>query len=75
MDYQLLAEFTDKDDTLEYCQGSIYLVLEYVEHDLTGLIDRQYPFSDTEIKCIMKQLIEVMLHMHSLDIIHRYKRP
>jgi cyclin-dependent kinase 12/13 len=40
------AEFTDreKEDSLEYCQGSIYLVLEYVEHDLTGLIDRQYPY-------------------------------
>ncbi|TMW55980.1 hypothetical protein Poli38472_008628 [Pythium oligandrum] len=65
------TEFTDKEDTLEHCQGSIYLVLEYVEHDLTGLIDRQYPFSDIAIKCIMRQLIEVMHHMHSLDIIHR----
>uniref|UniRef100_K3WI05 Cyclin-dependent kinase 2 homolog n=1 Tax=Globisporangium ultimum (strain ATCC 200006 / CBS 805.95 / DAOM BR144) TaxID=431595 RepID=K3WI05_GLOUD len=65
------AEFTDKDEALDYCHGSIYLVLEYVEHDLTGLIDRQYPFSDIEIKSIMKQLLEVMQHMHSLDIIHR----
>ncbi|GLD94222.1 hypothetical protein PINS_up002833 [Pythium insidiosum] len=65
------AEFTDKEEALEFCQGSIYLVLEYVEHDLTGLIDRQYPFSDIEIKSIMRQLVEVMHHMHSLDIIHR----
>ncbi|KAJ0402910.1 hypothetical protein ATCC90586_006032 [Pythium insidiosum] len=67
----LASEFTDKDEALEYCQGSIYLVLEYVEHDLTGLIDRQYPFTDIEIKSIMRQLVEVMHHMHSLDIIHR----
>lgn len=65
------AEFTDKDEALDYCQGSIYLVLEYVEHDLTGLIDRQYLFDDIEIKSIMKQLVEVMHHMHSLDFIHR----
>ncbi|TYZ61388.1 hypothetical protein PybrP1_002635 [[Pythium] brassicae (nom. inval.)] len=65
------AEFTDKEEALDYCQGSIYLVLEYVEHDLTGLIDRQHPFSDVEIKSIMQQLLEVMRHMHSLDIIHR----
>lgn len=39
-----VAEFTDKEEALDYCQGSIYLVLEYVEHDLTGLIDRQYPY-------------------------------
>jgi cyclin-dependent kinase 12/13 len=38
------AEFTEKDEPLDYCHGSIYLVLEYVEHDLTGLIDRQYPY-------------------------------
>ncbi|DAZ95121.1 TPA: hypothetical protein N0F65_009752 [Lagenidium giganteum] len=62
---------TEKEDQLDYCQGSIYLVLEYVEHDLTGLIDRQYPFTDIEIKCIMKQLLDVMEYMHSIDIIHR----
>jgi cyclin-dependent kinase 12/13 len=40
----LPAEFTDKDEPLDYCHGSIYLVLEYLEHDLTGLIDRQHPY-------------------------------
>ncbi|KAJ8578130.1 hypothetical protein ON010_g1077 [Phytophthora cinnamomi] len=65
------AEFTDKDEPLDYCHGSIYLVLEYLEHDLTGLIDRQHPFDDTEIKCLMKQLLDVMQYMHSIDIIHR----
>nr|CCA15206.1 cyclindependent kinase putative [Albugo laibachii Nc14] len=63
--------FSEKEDVLEYSHGSIYLVLEYVEHDLTGLLDRQYLFSDTEIKCIMHQLLNVMKHMHSIDIIHR----
>ncbi|CEG47103.1 cmgc cdk crk7 protein kinase [Plasmopara halstedii] len=65
------AEFTEKDEPLDYCHGSIYLVLEYLEHDLTGLIDRQHFFDDTEIKCLMKQLLEVMKYMHSIDIIHR----
>ncbi|KAG7400126.1 hypothetical protein PHYBOEH_006834 [Phytophthora boehmeriae] len=65
------AEFTDKDEPLDYCHGSIYLVLEYLEHDLTGLIDRQHPFDDTEIKCLMKQLLDVMAYMHAIDIIHR----
>ncbi|RLN96842.1 hypothetical protein BBJ28_00017957 [Nothophytophthora sp. Chile5] len=66
-----IAEFTDKDEPLDYCHGSIYLVLEYLEHDLTGLIDRQHPFDDTEIKSLMKQLLDVMEYMHSIDIIHR----
>ncbi|KDO34505.1 CMGC/CDK/CRK7 protein kinase [Saprolegnia parasitica CBS 223.65] len=55
----------------DFTTGCIYLVLEYVEHDLTGLIDRQYPFSDVEIKSIMKQLCEVLVAMHGVDIIHR----
>lgn len=65
------AEFTEKDEPLDYCHGSIYLVLEYLEHDLTGLIDRQHFFDDTEIKCVMKQLLDVIKYMHSIDIIHR----
>jgi serine/threonine protein kinase len=28
---------------MDFSCGCIYLVLEYVEHDLTGLLDRQYP--------------------------------
>ncbi|OQS02990.1 cyclin-dependent kinase [Thraustotheca clavata] len=55
----------------DFTTGCIYLVLEYVEHDLTGLLDRQYPFTDVEIKCIMKQLCEVMAVMHADDIVHR----
>ncbi|CAI5701156.1 hypothetical protein KXD40_004266 [Peronospora effusa] len=65
------ADFADKEEPLDYCHGSIYLVLEYLEHDLTGLIDRQHQFDDTEIKCLMKQLLDVMEYMHSIDIIHR----
>ncbi|CAK4078846.1 unnamed protein product [Aphanomyces euteiches] len=56
---------------MDFSCGCIYIVLEYVDHDLTGLLDRQYPFSDIEIKSIMKQLLEVMKSMHAIDIIHR----
>jgi serine/threonine protein kinase len=29
-------------------------------------------FDDTEIKSLMKQLLDVMVYMHSIDIIHRF---
>ncbi|OQR81203.1 cyclin-dependent kinase [Achlya hypogyna] len=73
-------EMEDPDDDIvfekcgpsaDFTTGCIYLVLEYVEHDLTGLLDRQYPFTDVEIKCIMKQLCEVMAVMHASNIVHR----
>ncbi|RHY23912.1 hypothetical protein DYB32_009030 [Aphanomyces invadans] len=41
---------------MDFSCGCIYLVLEYVEHDLTGLLDRQYPHTAQlchirDIKC------------------------
>ncbi|KAF0691977.1 Aste57867_16883 [Aphanomyces stellatus] len=56
---------------MDFSCGCIYIVLEYVEHDLTGLLDRQYPFSDVEIKSIMKQLLDCMKCMHAVDFVHR----
>ncbi|KAF1794440.1 Protein kinase-like domain [Phytophthora cactorum] len=55
------AEFTDKDEPLDYCHGSIYLVLEYLEHDLTGLIDRQHPSTFVPDKPKPKRLREYLM--------------
>ena len=51
--------------------GNLYLVFEYVEHDLGGLIDARYKFTPMEIKVIMKQLFEVLDHLHELKVLHR----
>lgn len=37
----------------------IYVVMEYMEHELKDLMDNtKYSFSQAEIKCLMKQLLE-----------------
>lgn len=37
----------------------IYVVMEYMEHELKDLMDHtKYSFSQSEIKCLMKQLLE-----------------
>lgn len=37
----------------------IYVVMEYMEHELKDLMDNtKYSFSQSEIKCLMKQLLE-----------------
>ena len=51
--------------------GSLYLVFEYVEHDLAGLIDSKHKFSPRAIKCIMKQLFEALEYIHSRNCVHR----
>ena len=38
--------------------GNLYLVFEYVEHDLAGLVDIKHKFQPREIKCIAKQVGE-----------------
>ena len=51
--------------------GNIYLVFEYVDHDLGGLIDAKYSFHPRAIKCIMKQLFEVLDYLSEKKIVHR----
>ncbi|CAL9066836.1 unnamed protein product [Musa banksii] len=51
---------------------SIYLVFEYMEHDLAGLSSSpDINFSEQQIKCYMKQLLSGIEQCHSRGIIHR----
>ncbi|XP_033121938.1 cyclin-dependent kinase 9-like [Anneissia japonica] len=51
---------------------SIYLVFEFCEHDLAGLLsNQQVKFSLAEIKEVMKQLLNGMYYIHSNKILHR----
>ncbi|KAJ1422355.1 kinase-like domain-containing protein [Ochromonadaceae sp. CCMP2298] len=51
--------------------GNLYLVFEYVEHDLGGLIDAKYSFSTREVKCIARQLLDVLDYLSEKKILHR----
>ncbi|KAJ0254499.1 Protein kinase superfamily protein [Hirschfeldia incana] len=52
--------------------GSLYLVFEYMDHDLTGLASTPgIKFSQAQIKCYMKQLMLGLEHCHSCGVLHR----
>ncbi|KAK7271812.1 hypothetical protein RJT34_28020 [Clitoria ternatea] len=52
--------------------NSIYLVFEYMEHDLAGLVSRpEVVFSESQIKCYMRQLLSGLEHCHIHGIMHR----
>ncbi|XP_031500329.1 probable serine/threonine-protein kinase At1g54610 [Nymphaea colorata] len=51
---------------------SLYLVFEYMEHDLAGLAGMPgVKFSEPQIKCYMKQLLLGLDHCHSRGVLHR----
>jgi cell division cycle 2-like protein len=51
---------------------SIFMVMEYMEHDLRGLIESmRQPFSQSEVKCLMLQLLEGMKHLYDNWVLHR----
>ncbi|AEE35211.1 Protein kinase superfamily protein [Arabidopsis thaliana] len=52
--------------------GSLYLVFEYMEHDLAGLAATPgIKFSEPQIKCYMQQLFRGLEHCHRRGILHR----
>lgn len=52
--------------------GSLYLIFEYMEHDLAGLAaTTEIKFTEAQIKCFMQQLLCGLDHCHSHGILHR----
>lgn len=50
----------------------IYIVMDYVEHDLKSLMDTmKSPFLVGEVKTLMRQLLKAVAHMHDNWILHR----
>lgn len=51
---------------------SLYLVLEYMEHDLAGLASHPgLKFTEMQVKCYMQQLLCGLDHCHSRGVLHR----
>jgi len=50
----------------------IYLVMEYCEQDLASLLDNlEKPFAESEVKCIVIQLLKGLEYLHLNFVIHR----
>jgi len=64
-------ELSDHDILRESYKGSLFLVLEYVSYDLTGLLDMAYKFTEVQAKSLMWQLLDVLEYMHERKFVHR----
>lgn len=53
----------------------IFIVMDYVEHDLKSLMEtmrhKKQTFMPGEIKCLLKQLLLAVAHLHDNWILHR----
>ncbi len=49
----------------------MYLVFEYMEHDLLGILRKQVKLEVPHIKCILKQILEGVCFLHSKNVVHR----
>ncbi|KAL6245255.1 serine/threonine protein kinase, CMGC, CDC2/CDK subfamily [Rhinocladiella similis] len=51
---------------------SMFMVMPYMDHDLSGLLENpDVNFSEAQIKCYMKQLLEGCAYLHENKILHR----
>jgi serine/threonine protein kinase len=60
-----------KDIIVNYSNNNVYFVLEYMEHDIAGLLDRGYIFSLEQVKYILLCLLNALNYLHSRNILHR----
>jgi len=52
--------------------NEIFLVMEYADHELRNLLQNScHNLSVSEIKCLLKQLLEAVNYMHNKEIVHR----
>jgi len=53
-------------------KGSIYMVFEYMDHDLSGLQDQPgFQWTLPQVKCIMMQILRGLTHCHHHNVMHR----
>ncbi|XP_063232565.1 cyclin-dependent kinase 12 isoform X2 [Bacillus rossius redtenbacheri] len=65
---------TDKQDALDFRKdkGSFYLVFEYMDHDLMGLLESgMVDFNEAHNASIMKQLLDGLNYCHKKNFLHR----
>ncbi|KAG8957454.1 kinase subunit of RNA polymerase II carboxy-terminal domain kinase I [Tulasnella sp. 419] len=53
-------------------KGNVYMVFEYMEHDLTGILSQtHFSFTEAHLKSLCRQMLAGLEYLHHKGIIHR----
>ncbi|KAI0352955.1 Pkinase-domain-containing protein [Trametes cingulata] len=53
-------------------KGSVYMVFEYMDHDLTGVLSQtQFEFTEAHLKSFCRQMLAGLAYLHHKGVIHR----
>jgi serine/threonine protein kinase len=52
-----------------------YLIFEFAEHELGSILQSKIKFEDKHAKCLIKQLLEGLLHLEKNGVLHRDLKP
>jgi serine/threonine protein kinase len=54
----------------------VYMVMELLEHDLKAVLAAMTaPFTQAEVKCLLRQLLDGVAHLHAHWVVHRDLKP
>jgi cyclin-dependent kinase 12/13 len=55
----------------QFREGDVFMVFEFCDHDLTGLLESKVPITDSQIKYYLHCMLEGLAYLHAQKIMHR----